>query len=584
MDECLFEQIYQNEVPHFNKKIVEGLASHEMPKAAEYISKVWRCAVNDLPGDLRYLGWDMTTPQEAYLELTRRKKHGKQFEIAHSSVYMVKYKLEWRPAGAPQFEAIPPRYQLIPYCNSQTGPLIKLRGAQYDISPVMTDKAVSVGIDHIFIPVTRAKMKFERELHHFIANGETSNAYVIWAPIYRRPKPEKGQPKPVVKAKSTLTHYLFCKYGVSETFKRYSNAEVIVGFSDTVNATLYPESDWFVCRSTNIKPNGIGRGDWIPSDVRLAIRKSDWNARSSGMVAGFFYCLDYFPHRIHPEDADDIRLWRALMGHIVISTNESEGKLVEGIDVHMRSLDNYIDELAREDLQSDAIYVNDLYDLFAELIGTFPKRLLEDAASVSSLYGKQLRILRYVMMPIQQDIFYFLFEMKKKIKPTMTTKDISKIMNRLFKTERALKISYNHAEVRPISLACDNMAIGITCKVVPQTESTATMGGKKSSMSDPSKLLDASLSEVGGYLNLPKSEPSGRSRINPYTAINSENVIVRKEHMRNLIDRTQALVRGVSVEMVENTRGKRERMAVVISDKTPDAQNATSRRLQKSIL
>ena len=63
MDECLFEQIYQNEVPHFNKKIVEGLASHEMPKAAEYISKVWRCAVNDLPGELRYLGWDMTTPQ-----------------------------------------------------------------------------------------------------------------------------------------------------------------------------------------------------------------------------------------------------------------------------------------------------------------------------------------------------------------------------------------------------------------------------------------------------------------------------------------------------------------------------------------
>ena len=54
--------------------------------------------------------------------------------------------------------------------------------------------------------------------------------------------------------------------------------------------------------------------------------------------------------------------------------------------------------------------------------------------------------------------------------------------------------------------------------------------------------------------------------------------------MRNLIDRTQALVRGVSLEMIENTRGKRERMAIVINDKSQDASTPTSRRLQKSIL
>lgn len=537
MDENLFSEIYENQVPHFNPKISQGLAASELANAPEYIAKVWRCATHDLPPEFKFVGWEYCTPLEAYLEVTRRKKHGRQYEIAPSTVYMVKYKLEWN--GIP----LTPRYQFLPYVTQ--GSVAKLRGANYDISVVMTDKAVSVGIDHIFIPVTRAKIKFERVMHHFTANGESQNCYVIHAPLYRRSKPKKGQPKPVVKAFSTLAHYLFCKYGVTESFKRFANAEVMIGFNDTITTEKYPENEWLICQSSGVKPSGIqARQAWFPSDVRLAIRKSDINARSMGMIGGFFYVLDYFPDRIHPEDTEDIRLWRALMGHLVISTLENEGKLVEGIDVHMRSLDTYIDELAKEDLKSDSIYVNDLYELLAELIGSFPRRLLEDVSSVSSLYGKQLRILRYVMMPIQQDIFYFLFELKKKLKPNTEASDINKIMNHLFRTNRIMSINYNHAEVRPVSLSCDNYGIGITCKMVPQTESTASMGGKKSALYDPTKLLDASYSEVGGYLNLPKSEPSGRSRINPYTAINSENLVIRKPHMIEKIDRTQRLLRG----------------------------------------
>lgn len=538
MDECLFSEIYEKQVPHFNPLLSNGLATVELPQAPEYISKVWQCAINDLPPEMRYGDWEMCTPLEAYLETTRRKKHGRQYEIAPSTVYMVKYKLEWK--GVP----LTARYQFMPYVLQ--GGVAKLRGANYDISPVMTDKAVSVGIDHIFIPVTRAKIKFERVMHHFIANGEPQNHYVIHAPLYRRGKPKKGQPKPVVKAFSTLAHYLFCKYGVTEAFKRYADADVFIGFGDTINTQNYPENEWLICRSCGVKPTGLNaRQTWFPSDVHIAIRKTHINARSSGMLAGFFYVLDYFPSRIHPEDTEDVRLWRALMGHLVISTIENEGKLVEGIDVHMRSLDTYIDALARIDLKSDGIHVNDLYDLMAELIGSFPKRLLEDVSSVSSLYGKQLRVLRYVMMPIQETIFYFLFELKKKLKPTTEAADINKIMNRLFRTDRIFKINYNHSEVRSVALACDNYGIGITCKVVPQTESTASMNGKKSSLYDPTKLLDASYSEVGGYLNLPKSEPSGRSRINLYAAINSDNLVVRKPHMIEKIDNTQRLIRGL---------------------------------------
>lgn len=537
MDNALFSDIYEHDVPQFNSVITEGYATHELPKAPDYIGKVWRCAYNDLPADYVYNGWEMANPYDVYEEITRRKRRGRQYEIAPTTTYMVRYKLDYQ--GKP----LRKQNMFMPYSTAAN--IIKLRGAVYDVSPVMTDKAISVGIDHIFIPVTRAKIKFERLVQHFVVNCELQQEYVIWAPLYKRPKPEKGQIKPVIGACSTLGHYLFCKYGVSETFGRFARTQVSVGFADQINETNYPADEWLICETQGIKPPALGKVMYYyKSEIKLAIRKRDWNPFTKGLIASFFYVADFFPSRIHPEDIDDIRLWRALMGHIVIATNENEGKLVEGIDVHMGSLDNYIDELTKEDLLSDKIVVNDLYELMVDLIQTFSQRVLEDVSSVSSLYGKQLRVLRYTMLPIQKDIFYFLFDIKKRLKNNLSAQEINKIMNRLFKPDRIMKINYGHAEVKPISLACDNYALGITCKVVPQAESTAGAGEKKSSMTDPNKLVDVSLAEAGGHLNLPKSEPSGRSRLNPFVRLSPEGLILRKDHLRKIVDKTHLLLRS----------------------------------------
>jgi hypothetical protein len=536
MDPQLFDPIYNDDdVPKFNPLLASGLATTYIAGAPMYIDKVFRCAEKDFPAGLEYGGFEMCTPMEAYQEITRRKKNRRQYETAQSSVYMVKYNLRWKGVD------LPPRYMFMPIA-SYAG-LMHIRGALYAISPVVTDKAISVGVNNIFIPLTRAKLKFERTMHHFMKNDERTSEYVIWSPVYRRTKPQHGAPKPVVKAFSTLGHYLFCKYGVGETFSKFGNANVEVGYADTVNETTHPESEWFICRSTQLKPVPLGRVAYIGSEIRLAIRKSEWTPMTVGLIAAFFYVVDFFPHRVTPEDVNESRLWRALLAHIIIATTESEGVLVNAVDVHMASLDTYIDALAAEDLQSEGLVINDFYELIAELVESFPRRILESSGSVSSMYGKQLRILRYVCLPIVKDIFNFVFELRKKTKPNMTGDEIVKIMNRQFKTERIMKISYDHGEVRPVSSASDNPVFGITCNVVLQTSSTGATTKAKSTALDPSSYLDASIAEISGYLNLPKSEPSGRSRINPFAAISESGVTIRKKHLIKVIDDAQATIR-----------------------------------------
>jgi hypothetical protein len=535
MDGQIFNPIYNDIVPKFNPQIAGGLATEYIKHAPKHIDKVWRCAEKDLPEGLEYLGYEMCTPLEAYNVITRRKKPRRQYETATSNVFMVKYLFKYK--GQP----FPPIYQqmLIP---GQSG-LVPLRGALHAINPVITDKAISVGVNNIFIPLTRAKLKFDRVMQYYLRDGAIKDGYVVWSQIYRS---KTGAVKPTVKANSTLPHYLFSKYGLGEAFQRFANANVVVGDAETINDSTYPSEEWYICESTRVPPKNHGatrNAAYTPSDIRLAVKRSEWTFMVEGMVLGFFYVVDYFPQRVTPENVNDTRIWKVLMGHINNDSTESEGLLINTVDTHLESLDTYVDALVSEDLLAEGLQIADFYELLAELIESFPKRVLDSAQTVSSMYDKQLRVLRYVCLPIVKDIFNFVFELRKKTKPNLTADDIIKVVNHNFKTERIMKVTYKHPEVRSVSIVSDNPLFAVTLNAVLQTNSTGSSSKSKQTTQDPSTHLHASMSEVSGYLNISKAEPSGRSRLNPYVAINEQGVIVRKPHMQKMIDAAQEIIK-----------------------------------------
>ena len=102
-----------------------------------------------------------------------------------------------------------------------------------------------------------------------------------------------------------------------------------------------------------------------------------------------------------------------------------------------------------------------------------------------------------------------------------------------------------HGEVSTISYSGDNKVTRITTLLKPQSGSNRTSARKdRANLSDPSRRLHVSVAEIGGYSNMPKSEPSGRERINPHTRVNSKGVVERNPARLALLDEVQDLIKS----------------------------------------
>lgn len=103
----------------------------------------------------------------------------------------------------------------------------------------------------------------------------------------------------------------------------------------------------------------------------MAIRKSEVNSTVEGLVVAFFYALDHFPDFFAKADwVDDKIKWRFMLGLVIFGKSRNAGNLIEMIDDHFKSLDQYLDTLVKFKLESIGI-VNDIYQFFAYAIQNY---------------------------------------------------------------------------------------------------------------------------------------------------------------------------------------------------------------------
>lgn len=501
-----------------------------MTLAEQYIDRVFDCASKSFPEGLEYCGSTRVSPYEEYREVIRPTYGRHMFELARSDVYLMAYHFKWQ--GKP----LPPRYLYLPFVG-QAG-TIHLRGPQHTVSPVIADVALSIAKNGIFIPFMRDKVTFSRLPYHFKANEAIENAYVAWSPIHRYAADKAGK----VGVTSTLAHYLFCKFGVEETFRMFVGTEVVIGNRE-ITTKNYPESDWVICTTIGIMPKGYKytHKNYTPSTVALAIRKEHYTELAKSLIAGFFYVADFFPDRMRAEYCHSTRFWRILMGHVIFRTNASEGKLALDIDIHMRSLDEYVDDMVRDSLAQAKVNCNDIYELFIYIIENISEAMMH--ADLSDMYGKKLMVLRYVLLDITKAIFNLTYKLNANVKKALTDRDIIKAMGKYLNRNLIFNLSKGHGEVNIISSPGDNTMFKHTSNVVLQADATtARKSRSRINLNDPSKWLHVSIFELGSILNLPKSEPTGRSRMNPHMLTGSDGTIMRNPEMQPLLDAIQAKI------------------------------------------
>jgi hypothetical protein len=533
------EKIEQH-TPKLNPSLAHGIAIEHINgtingytrNVEHYIDQIMKSAFDGFLPGFEYVGFRRTTPIEEYREVTKKRNSSKStIDVARHDAYMVEYKFRYNDVPISRFIYLP--------FIGDAG-TIYISGSRFIISPILSDRVISVGLNNAFVRLLKAKLTFNRLSHFYIANDVRENIQVAWSEIYNDKAASAIRVKRTVNASCTLAHYLFCKYGMDETFKKFANCTPVVGTALTIDEKKYPRKDWVICKSSGVKPKGFGRTFYEASEVVVAIRVEEYTPMVKNLLGGFFYCTDHFPTRIRPEYINSTRLWMILLGHLIWSGNIGEGKLYNDVADHIASLDEYIDNLLTSNLKDIGYTCPDFYTLLAIIIENFNDWLLTSDDRVNTMYNKELSVLYYVCYDITSAIFKLYFKLKAAQKKQLNEKKIVKIMTTILKPGLIFRLSKDHGEVSTTTASGDNKALKLTTILVPQSSISRNRSRKdKKAISDPTNRLHASVAEVGGYANLPKSDPTGHSRINLHMKIGPNGVTIRDPKFIKLIDDVQ---------------------------------------------
>ncbi len=530
MDTRLFDFIHEK-TPKFNRVICDGLAVEHLKFVEEYVDRLLRSAQASFPRGLIYHGYARCTPWEQYMTSTRMRSSKRSYEISRSDVYLVKYMFRYHGND------IRPMFLYLPYVTD--GGIIRIRGATYSISPVLADQTISDGVDSLFVKLYKDKLTFNRSVYGFMIDNERTHTDLIISNIHHNAR--KNTSKRVPGFDATPPHYLFCKFGVTRAFKDFANAQVYVGLEDTINTEKFPADEWSICSSLGLKPRGIKDKDYVPSKLRMAIRKEDYNHVTAIMIGSFFYIVDHFPSQVDPDCIDITDTWLILLGVNATGAETKSGKILISMNTHMESLDQYVDILSRKDLEEIGIHVTDIYQLFAYVIKTMSARIAAAGTTISSMYGKKLTVLYYLLQDINDAISNMHFAWRKKTKGddsrVLTEKDI---FEKYVPVETILRISGSeHREVSNVSSSTGNKIFRITTSMRLQSEVVSGKSDDTVSVDDPMGFLHTSQAEIASFSILSRTSLTGRDTLNPFARIEPNGRVERNPDFIQLLDQIQ---------------------------------------------
>lgn len=537
----LFKQLVEKYNPRVNATIMEGLACEHMKLVEAYIHNVFKSAAKSFPAGFEYCDFERCTPEMEYYEVSKPRNNKRTFDIAQSDIYLLRYQFKFQGIELPKMHIY------LPFVRDAG--IMYLNGTMYHVTPVLSDKVISPGFDSVFVRLLRDKIIFRRLYHSLVINDVREMNYVIWSQIHRKPHDKKVEK--TTKAETCVAHYLFAKYGFTETFKRYAGFVPIIGL-DEINEERYPREAYVIVQSSQVKPRSHIGMFYEPCEIRMAIPAEHWTPLMKSLIIGFYYVVDHFPSRFKPEYVDNIDLWRILLGHVIFSGAYGENKLFTEMNEHFDSLDDYVDTIIIQKLKESHYHVNNFYDLLAVISQQFNSLVLDDSATLS-MYDKSLEVLYYVLYDITAGIFRVNFGLGKLARnkqlngKQITIDDVKKTLTNFIKPKAICNLASGKIVIEAVSYSGDHKYFKLTSKITEQESLPGAMRGKsKRFVLDQGKHLDPSMLEAGSILFLPKSNPTPANKINPYVMIDeATGTILRNPEFIEAIGELNRLYKGI---------------------------------------
>lgn len=515
----------QDQSPRFNSRLCEGLAVEQLKEAPMYIEQVVRALEKGWPSDIQFVGCYPCTPLEQFQRLTNLSKRHNTYEITDSDVYMVR--LDFRFRGE-----IMSHHMLLPY--AKRGNVIELRSSRFVISPAVVDNFFSIEDSNIFIPFTGSRNNFSVVKAWYRANGTELSVDVVYSKLYNAKKDEAVATKDV---HSVLANYLFAYYGVTETFKRFFDTDVVFGTTE-ITKENYPTDQWVICETSgNCR---FKKKRETQTNIRIAVKlKPEEFEKDRGvasMVGGLFYILDNVADFgfVEADYLDMPRVWQRALLRFIFRKIESEKKALEQIRVHLDSIESYVDQIEIDKMRFEGIEATTTNELFAHLIKNF--NAMTGNSNSADRRGKVLAVTRFVLYDIVKRLQGIKNELVRLTGPRLNKSNVDSIFNSKFPVDTILNIS-NHGEVNNLESASDCLLYKQTLPVISQTRATGkSTANKASEMDKPENWLHPSICEAHSYLAITKSVPVGDGKANPMINLGERDEILAMPGIEDLME------------------------------------------------
>lgn len=543
----LFSRMLRRHTPPMNDDVMRGLAVKAMEVFEEKVDEQIRSICIGLPKSVRYVGYRRCTAREEFLEVTKDHNNRRSFNLAKNSVYLVKYFFIFTDELGHEHQLCKHIYLIY----VKEGGLFHISGTEMHLIPVISDKVFTPSSDSIFVRLVQDRNNFFRMYHTIVIDGRRVSEYIAHSEIYRNPsKAKPGQIREATtKAKTTLIHYLFARYGFTGAFQRYANTVPEVGLLEDFHESKYPRNEWVICASTKSQPKTCLDKLYKKNEIVIAVRRSEWTEAVKNLVVGFFYVTDHFTTRFNHvlEILNDVSLWMILIGHIRFSGEYPENKLYASIREHFETIEPYLDKAVKDKLAETNIYLENYFDLLWYIQINFNSMIQKNEQSGLCSYGKSLEIAQYVGHEIYCGFTMMKFRLNKvasKNNGLVTKRDVADNLARTVRMGAIFGLNSGKIVSEVVASSVDHMYPKITSIVAQQESQSGKRDIEQRIVPGPKHYLDLSMVTVGSILNLPKTKPTPLVRINSWITIDPKtNTILPNPKFEELFEENKHLFR-----------------------------------------
>jgi len=492
-------------LPKYNKDLLVNHVIREVDGIRDLISDAYRETVKLLKGYVEYVGYRVLSPEERALHEINKNMNGGA-PIAPSEIIIVEFK--FRHNNKDQFV-----YLNIPYIKDNS---IIIKGTRYAIQIGITEKIFSRTNEGIMVRVIRSPINFERTISWKVSALNNDSVYIDWV-ITTKIHNRKGQRRDV---RITLLHYIMARHGFRFLIKMFGLNDSDISFTDTLNKQD-TEHEYFAAK--RLEPT-------YP-EAYLKVKKSlmeDDVVRK--LVVNLCYTLSFWhAHTVDMLYNEQGILFRTMMGEIIYP-NSNEAQAKSHADLHLESVDHYLDHRTRMRLITFGVRVADIYELFFHTFKEIDRHMAIDR--YQNLYDKRVDIIEnFTVDTVIKKIMKSAYEVSQNLSR------IAPGANGDAKVRQMLRIPETAIEdlrsaptiVSSPPVYGGNFLLAFANKKV-LLNSARNRKGATINVRDPSLRFDTSIPAVQSLVGFVGKDPARTGIINPFVEITAEGGIVEPEY------------------------------------------------------